>query len=95
MARQFGVDETINSTKEDPVAAVKRLTGGRGADKVISANPSNAAQAQSIFMAKPGGLVVFFGGVPATPSRRALLCSTPENPSLRRISLVFFKWPFS
>lgn len=64
MARQFGVDETINSTKEDPVAAVKRLTGGRGADKVISANPSNAAQAQSIFMAKPGGLVVFFGGVP-------------------------------
>ena len=35
-----------------------------GADKVISANPANSAQAQSIFMVKPGGLVVFFGGVP-------------------------------
>lgn len=64
LSRQFGVDETINSAQTDPVAAVKALTGGRGADKVISANPSNAAQAQSIFMVKPGGLVVFFGGVP-------------------------------
>ena len=64
MVKEFGADITINSAKEDPIEAVKRLTGGVGADKVISANPSNAAQAQSIFMAKKGGLVVFFGGVP-------------------------------
>lgn len=64
MARNFGVDHTINSKKEDTVEAVKRLTGRRGADKVISANPSNEAQAQSIYMVKKGGLVVFFGGVP-------------------------------
>jgi len=64
MAKQFGVDYTINSAKEDAIEAVKKLTGGKGADKVISANPSNSAQAQSIFMVKPGGLVVFFGGVP-------------------------------
>ena len=38
MSRQFGVDETINSAQTDPIAAVKVLTGGRGADKVISAN---------------------------------------------------------
>lgn len=64
MAKQFGVDHTINSMKEDPIEAVKRLTNGRGADKVISANPSNAAQAQSIFMVRPCGIAVFFGGVP-------------------------------
>lgn len=64
MSRQFGVDVTINSAKEDPIEAVKKLTGGKGADKVISANPANSAQAQSVFMVKPGGLVVFFGGVP-------------------------------
>lgn len=63
-AGQFGADYLINSSKEDPVLAVKKLTGGYGADKVISANPSNKAQAQSIFMVKPGGIVVFFGGVP-------------------------------
>jgi L-iditol 2-dehydrogenase len=64
MVKDFGVDYTIDSSKEDPIAAVKKLTKGLGADKVISANPSNAAQAQSIFMVKKGGLVVFFGGVP-------------------------------
>ncbi len=64
MAKNFGVDHVINSTKEDSIEAVKKLTNGRGADKVISANPSNAAQAQSVFMVKPGGIVVLFGGVP-------------------------------
>ena len=64
MSLNFGVDTIINSAKEDPIEAVKKLTNGKGADKVISANPANSAQAQSIFMVKKGGLVVFFGGVP-------------------------------
>lgn len=64
MAKRFGVDESINSLKTDPIEEIKRLTDGQGADKVISANPSTKAQAQSIFMAKKGGIVVFFGGVP-------------------------------
>lgn len=59
MAKQFGVDYTINSLKEDPVAKIKQITNNKGADKVISANPSSNAQAQSIFMAKAGGIVVF------------------------------------
>jgi len=64
MAKEFGVDEIINSTKEDAVEAVKRYTDGKGADKVISANPSTQAQANAVFMVKKGGTVVFFGGVP-------------------------------
>ncbi len=64
MAKQFGVDEIIDSSVEDPIEAVKRLTGGKGADKVISATPVNATQTQSIHMVRKGGLVVFFGGVP-------------------------------
>jgi len=63
-AKEFGVDFTVNSLKEDPIEKIKEITNGRGADKVISANPSTAAQSQSIFMARPGGIVVFFGGVP-------------------------------
>ena len=63
-AKEFGADYTINSREEDPISRIKELTGGRGADKVISANPSTASQEQSIFMARPGGIVVFFGGVP-------------------------------
>lgn len=64
MAKQFGVDEIINSTKKDPVDTVRELTNGKGADKVISANPSTAAQVQAIKMARKGGIIVFFGGVP-------------------------------
>lgn len=64
MTKQFGVDYIINSTKEDPIKAVLAITKGKGADKVISANPSTQAQQQAIFMAKKNGIVVFFGGVP-------------------------------
>lgn len=64
MAKQFGVDEIINSSVVDPIEAVAKLTNGKGADKVISATPANATQTQSIHMVRKGGLVVFFGGVP-------------------------------
>lgn len=63
MAKKFGVDNTVNGMKTDSIEAVKRLTNGKGADKVISANPSTVAQAQAIYMAKKNGTVVFFGGV--------------------------------
>ncbi len=67
MAKQFGVDEVIVSKLDDPQYAIDevlKLTNGKGADKVISATPANATQAQSLYMVKKGGLVVFFGGVP-------------------------------
>lgn len=64
MSKDFGVDITIDSSKEDSVAAVLLATKGRGADKVISATPANSTQTESIHMVRKGGLVVFFGGVP-------------------------------
>lgn len=63
-SKEFGVDYAINSKEQDPIKAVKKITNGKGADKIISANPSTIAQQQSIFMARKGGIVVFFGGVP-------------------------------
>jgi L-iditol 2-dehydrogenase len=60
----FGADYIINSKDEDPVEAVKRITNGKGADKVISANPSTATQQPALEMVRKGGIVVFFGGVP-------------------------------
>lgn len=63
-AAAFEVDHTIDSSTTDPVAEVLRLTGGLGAHKVISANPSTQAQSQAIQMARKCGTVVFFGGAP-------------------------------
>lgn len=64
MSLNFGVDHTINSTKVDPIKAVKELTGGKGADRVISANPSVESQQQAVYMCARGGIVTLFGGVP-------------------------------
>ncbi len=33
----MGADEMIDFTQEDPIAAIKRLTGGRGVDVAIEA----------------------------------------------------------
>jgi len=63
-AHEFNIDYIINSSEQDPVAEVLRLTNNVGANKVISANPSTKAQQQAILMAKKNGIVVFFGGVP-------------------------------
>lgn len=63
-AAQFEIDALVNSAETDAVSEVLRLTGGRGADKVISANPSTIAQQQALLMARKAGTVVFFGGVP-------------------------------
>lgn len=63
-AAELGADHIINSSSEDPVKLVLGLTGGIGADHVISANPSPQAQQQAIEMVKFGGTVTFFGGVP-------------------------------
>ena len=60
---RFGVDVAIDGSKVDQVEEVLKLTGGRGADKVICANPSTISQQQSLLMCKPGGIISFFGGV--------------------------------
>ncbi|MFI6597673.1 zinc-dependent dehydrogenase [Nonomuraea sp. NPDC050536] len=48
----------------DPVEAVLELTGGRGADVVITAAASGAAQEQALRMAARQGRISFFGGLP-------------------------------
>lgn len=57
-------DTAIDGSAEDVVARVTELTGGRGADVVITAAPSARAQEDAIAMAAPRGRVSFFGGLP-------------------------------
>jgi L-iditol 2-dehydrogenase len=46
------------------VAAVRELTGGRGADVIVVANGSGRAQEAALGMAARRGTVSFFGGLP-------------------------------
>jgi L-iditol 2-dehydrogenase len=48
----------------DPVDQVLKLTGGRGADVVITAAAAGAAQEQAVLMAARQARISFFGGLP-------------------------------
>jgi L-iditol 2-dehydrogenase len=57
-------DAVISSGRTDPVDEVLKLTGGRGADVIITAAASAQAQSQGVAMAARQGRVSFFGGLP-------------------------------
>ncbi|WP_067535636.1 zinc-dependent dehydrogenase [Nocardia crassostreae] len=59
-------DEVIDASGTDVVARVMELTGGRGADVIITATAANITQEQAIAMAARNGRISFFGGLPKT-----------------------------
>jgi alcohol dehydrogenase len=67
-AKQFGADVTVNSTREDPAAVVRELTGGLGADVTIEAVGVPESFELCTELVRPGGTVANIGvhGKPAT-----------------------------
>jgi len=62
IAKQMGADFIINSKEvADPVAEVKKLTGGRGADYVIEAVGTVKTYEQAFAMVRKGGTMSAFG----------------------------------
>jgi L-iditol 2-dehydrogenase len=71
-AELLGAEELISTTQlEDPVDAVRRLTGGRGADVAIEAVGKPQTWELCVRLVRKGGTVNFFGGCPSD-SRVAL-----------------------
>ncbi len=64
LARALGPEAVINPTEEDVVGRVRELTGGRGADLAVCANPSPECPAVGVRAVRKGGRVVLFGGLP-------------------------------
>lgn len=62
--KAFGADHLVNAKTTDPVAAVRGIYGGNGADAVVVACVSASAQAQAIEMAAKRGQVLMFAGLP-------------------------------
>lgn len=61
LARRLGADEVVPATDVDPVAAVRGLTGGHGAEVVLQLAADARADEQAIAMGGPGGRVVLIG----------------------------------
>jgi threonine dehydrogenase-like Zn-dependent dehydrogenase len=71
IARRLGADVTIDATAVDPVEEVRKLTDGRGADRVVEvvghAAPGVSEEqpvAQAMSMVRSGGRVVVLGQGP-------------------------------
>ncbi len=64
LAERFGPDTLIDPTKDNVIEAIKRMTGGVGADIAICANPIAQTQSDAVMLVRKGGKVMLFGGLP-------------------------------
>ena len=65
IAQEVGAYGIIPYAAEDARQAVLDVTGGRGADLVVECTAQPRVWEESLFLARPGGQVVLFGGCPA------------------------------
>jgi alcohol dehydrogenase len=96
-AKQFGADVTVNNGREDPLAVVRSLTGGLGADVAIEAVGSAATFELAAELVRAGGHIANIGvhGGPATLHLETLwtrdvtittgLVDTYSTPTLSRL----------
>jgi S-(hydroxymethyl)mycothiol dehydrogenase len=61
IAREFGATHTINSSKEDPVEAIRALTDGNGVDVAIEAIGLPVTYEQAFYARDLAGTVVLVG----------------------------------
>jgi threonine dehydrogenase-like Zn-dependent dehydrogenase len=61
MARAMGADHVIDFNKDDPVAAIRRLTGDRGVDVAIEALGRQATFESALRVLRPGGTLSSLG----------------------------------
>jgi threonine dehydrogenase-like Zn-dependent dehydrogenase len=61
LSRQFGAEVVIDQTAEDPIAAIMRLTNGRGVDVAIEALGTQATFEMCLKVLRPGGVLSSLG----------------------------------
>lgn len=83
-------DGLIDASTSDLVAEARRLTDGKGPDVVITANPSPASQVQAVEMARKGGRILLFGGLPKGQSKPALDTNIIHYNALQVIGTTIF-----
>lgn len=62
--RELGADHVVNTRREDPVARIREITGGAGADWVIESSGGSGVPQQCIEVTKRGGRIVFVAFYP-------------------------------
>ncbi len=87
MAREFGADEVINSSEEDPVERLRAMTRGIGVDVAIDCSGAPPAQNAALDAARKMGSVAFVGESFATEIN-------PSDQMIRKLLHVIGAWYF-
>jgi L-iditol 2-dehydrogenase len=90
LADAFGPDATINAAETDLVEEVRRLTDGKGADVIVTATPAPVAQVQAVEMARKGGRILLFGGLPKDDSKPGVDMNIVHYNGLHLIGTTIF-----
>lgn len=90
LAEPFEPDATINAAETDLVQEVRRLTGGKGADVVITATPAPIASVQAVEMARKAGRILIFGGLPKDNSKPDVDMNIVHYEALQIIGITAF-----
>jgi L-iditol 2-dehydrogenase len=89
IAQRVGADFTLNSHEQDPIAAVRELTGGLGADVVYESVGGTATTlVEAAQMIRPGGTIVVTGCFTDAPA--------PDWRRLMRYEVnLLFSWSYA
>ena len=90
LAEAFEPDALINAAKVDLVQEVRRLTHGKGADAIVTATPAPVAQVQAVEMARKGGRILLFGGLPKGNSKPGVDMNIVHYNALHLIGTTIF-----
>jgi L-iditol 2-dehydrogenase len=90
LADAFEPDATINAAETDLVEEVRRLTDGKGADVIVTATPAPVAQVQAVEMARKGGRILLFGGLPKDDSKPGVDMNIVHYNGLHLIGTTIF-----
>lgn len=95
VAQDLGADVTINPDEDDPVAAIKAFTGGRGADIVFEC-AGGLSMPQTLPLAtqmvRRGGKVVIIGGFDAGVTEIGLEWQRIQMSEIQLIPTASFAW---
>jgi threonine dehydrogenase-like Zn-dependent dehydrogenase len=87
-AREMGADHVVDGREVDPVAAIKELTHGRGADATLDATGNAEARAQMVRSARVWGRACFVG-------ERGTVTLEPTPDIIHKQLTIHGSWTFS
>jgi S-(hydroxymethyl)glutathione dehydrogenase/alcohol dehydrogenase len=86
LAARMGATHGVDASKNDPVSAAKRETGGRGVDVVIEAAGSASAFRATSEAVRPGGQIIWLGKIDVNKDVAFRWGSLMQEKRIRRVS---------